>query len=144
MNDVTASNPPDATTSAPIDWKEVGRRAFHAGEMAAPALNRQVMDAIAGMPVGGGAADIMRAFSAGWDEANMAAPVDLEEPGVGAERYSVRHYDRNGQVERWFPTRDARTLYILTELRGAADVIGWQDPPEDYNGGNVYGPGKPV
>jgi hypothetical protein len=56
--------------------KALGRSAFHAGEHSAPALNPDIMAAIAGLPVGGGAANIMRAFSAGWMEANLQAPVE--------------------------------------------------------------------
>ena len=61
------------------DFKEVGRQAFANGEPAAPMLNPQVREAIADLPVGGGAADIMRAFSEGWHAANLAQPIDLED-----------------------------------------------------------------
>jgi hypothetical protein len=58
------------------------------------------------------------------------------------KEYKVKFYDRNGVAEEWFATRDERSLFILTELRGATDVIGWEDPASDFNGANVYGPGK--
>lgn len=58
-------------------------------------------------------------------------------------RYSVRHWEGKAIVEPWFPTRDDRTLYLLS-IGGAACVLTWQDPAEDYNGANVYGPGAPI
>lgn len=63
-----------------IDWEAVGRQAFHDGQHRAPALNETVLAHIAGLPVGGGAADIMRAFTRGWDAKNFAAPVPDPDP----------------------------------------------------------------
>jgi hypothetical protein len=63
----------------PVDFREVGRKAFEAGEPAAAAMNRQVVDALAGLPVGSAeGAKILKDFSTGWQAANLAAPVDLE------------------------------------------------------------------
>jgi len=56
-----------------IDFRELGRQAFVAGQPSAPALNAEVRAAIDGMPVGTGAANIMRKFSAGWHEANASS-----------------------------------------------------------------------
>ena len=50
-----------------IDFETLGRQAYINDAPAAPALNAQVQAAIAGLPVGGGAADIMRAFSRGYE-----------------------------------------------------------------------------
>jgi hypothetical protein len=60
---------------APLDWEQVGRVAYLNGEASAPALNIHVQAAIAGLSVGGGAADIMRAFAKGWTAENLAAGV---------------------------------------------------------------------
>jgi hypothetical protein len=56
-----------------IDFREVGRQAFAAGQPCAPALNAEVMAAVDGMSVGTGAADIMRKFAAGWCEASASS-----------------------------------------------------------------------
>lgn len=69
---------PDTTAYTESDWEALGRQAFHNGEHGAPALNATVMAHLAGWPVGSGEIDIMRAFSRGWDAANIAEPV----PGV--------------------------------------------------------------
>ena len=62
------------------DWAEIGRQAFRNGETRAPAVNPAVQEAIANLPVGQGAGEIMREFTRGWDEANLAAPVPEPEP----------------------------------------------------------------
>lgn len=54
-----------------ISFKEVGRQAYLNGESAAPALNPAIIEAISDLPVGGGAAEIMRAFQVGWTQANL-------------------------------------------------------------------------
>lgn len=58
---------------AELFWSELGRQAFLAGESSAPTLNRVVRDVIEKLPVGGGAGDIFRAYTAGWHTANLAA-----------------------------------------------------------------------
>ncbi|MDE1675109.1 hypothetical protein [Nocardia gipuzkoensis] len=63
-------------------WRAAGRFAYNNGEVRAPGLNRDVRDAIAGLPVGAGAANIMNAFLQGWDEANLSAPLTCE-PSAG-------------------------------------------------------------
>ncbi len=60
----------------PIDWFEVGRRAFANGEPAAPTLNPHVREAVERLPVGGGGTEIMGEFGRGWHAANLAAPVE--------------------------------------------------------------------
>lgn len=50
-------------------FENLGRQAHANGEMSAPALNAEVMAATDGLPVGGGAAQIMKAFSRGYDAA---------------------------------------------------------------------------
>lgn len=67
-----------------VDWEAVGRQAFENGEHSAPALNATVMAHMAGMPVGTGAIEIMRAFTRGWDAANLAAPVPDLDPQPGS------------------------------------------------------------
>jgi hypothetical protein len=52
---------------------ELGRSAYHAGSPISPALNSEIQAAVADLPVGGGAAEIMRAFVDGWTTANLAA-----------------------------------------------------------------------
>ncbi len=64
--------------AAPIDWAQVGQDAHASGEPAAPALNSHVREAIAGMAVGGGAADIMRQFLDGWNQAQTLADIAAE------------------------------------------------------------------
>ncbi|PKV79591.1 hypothetical protein ATK86_3989 [Nocardia fluminea] len=61
--------------AAPIDWAQVGQDAHARGEPAAPALNSSVREAIAGMAVGGGAAEIMRTFLDGWNQAQALADI---------------------------------------------------------------------
>jgi hypothetical protein len=70
-----------------MDWEAVGREAFENGEANVPTVNAEVRAAIADLPVGRGAADIFRAFSAGWDAANLEKH---RPPGVGAG--SRRHW----------------------------------------------------
>lgn len=54
---------------AVVDWRQVGRDAHAAGAVCAPALDVRVREAIRDLPVGGGAAGLMAAWSAGWREA---------------------------------------------------------------------------
>jgi hypothetical protein len=54
------------------DFESIGRQAYRNGESAAPALNARVQAAIADLPVGAGAANIMRVFTRGY-EAERAA-----------------------------------------------------------------------
>lgn len=53
----------------------IGRNAYLAGESSAPALNPEIVEAISALPIGGGAAKIMKAFVKGWHDANLAAVV---------------------------------------------------------------------
>jgi hypothetical protein len=55
------------TNTAAIDFETTGRQAYINDEPAAPALNAHVQAAIADLPVAGGAADIMRAFTRGYE-----------------------------------------------------------------------------
>jgi hypothetical protein len=67
-------NAPLTVTAA----RELGARAHADGRMAAPILDPAIAAAIAEQPVGSRyTRDIMRAFSAGWTAANLAAPVEL-------------------------------------------------------------------
>jgi hypothetical protein len=59
-------------------WRAAGRFAYNNGEPRVPILNRTVFEAITGLPVGDGAAEIMKAFLHGWDEANLSAPLPCE------------------------------------------------------------------
>lgn len=52
-----------------VHFENLGRQAHRNGKMNAPALNPEVMVAIDGMPVGGGAAEIMKAYSRGYEAA---------------------------------------------------------------------------
>lgn len=60
-----------------VDFRALGYQAYQNDEPAAPWLNPTVQNAVAGMPVGGGGVEIMRAFQAGYsaaaDEAARAA-----------------------------------------------------------------------
>lgn len=58
-------------------FQALGRQAFTDG-LTFPLQDPEVLAAIDGMPVGTGAADIMRAWSRGWTAANLAAPIALE------------------------------------------------------------------
>jgi hypothetical protein len=53
----------------------IGRNAFLAGEPSAPILNPVIAEAVANLPVGGGAAQIMKAFVEGWHTANLEAAI---------------------------------------------------------------------
>jgi hypothetical protein len=70
-----------ASTVDLAHFETLGRQAFEAGAPNFPTLNAEVYAAIVDLPVGGGAAPIMGAFSQGWHAANLAAPVDLDEDG---------------------------------------------------------------
>jgi len=54
-----------------------GRAAFARGAGRFPVADVAIEHAIVGLPVGGGAVPLMRAWARGWDAANLAAPVDL-------------------------------------------------------------------
>ncbi len=58
-----------------VDWDRIGRDAHANGDPRFPPSNRQIRDALVGMPVGGGAAKIMQQFLDGWDAAS-AGPVE--------------------------------------------------------------------
>lgn len=62
-----------------IDFYTAGKQAFEAGKPRVPALDVTVREGINGMPVGTGAADMMMAWTQGWDVANLAAPIDAED-----------------------------------------------------------------
>lgn len=57
-------------------WFDAGRDAFAAGLPRIPGADQRVTEALAGLPVGTGAADIMASWTSGWDTANLAQPVD--------------------------------------------------------------------
>lgn len=58
-------------------FEQLGREAFASGMACTPTADPAVSDAIAGLPVGGGAVKIMRAWMRGWTAANLAAPIEL-------------------------------------------------------------------
>jgi hypothetical protein len=51
--------------------KALGHAARQAGQPAAPIHHPEIFEAISDLPVGGGAAEIFRAYSDGWTKANM-------------------------------------------------------------------------
>lgn len=61
------------------DAEKMGREAFEAGKPRAPALNQAFLEKhIAGRPAGGwgkGGYKLIKAYLAGWDEANLSADV---------------------------------------------------------------------
>jgi hypothetical protein len=59
-------------------------------------------------------------------------------------RYSVRHWTKTHIVERWFPTRDDRTAYLVSERITQRHVLTWEDPADDFNGTNIYMDGKDI
>ncbi|MEV4209800.1 hypothetical protein [Nocardia salmonicida] len=67
--------PDPISQAAPIDWVQVGSDDHASGEPPGPALNSSVREAIAGMAVGGDAADIMRRFLDGWNQAQSLADI---------------------------------------------------------------------
>ncbi|MEV4158458.1 hypothetical protein AB0J48_36115 [Nocardia salmonicida] len=73
-------------------------------EPAAPALNSSVREAIAGMAVGSGAADIMRRFLDGWNQAQALADI-------------AAAMTNNAQVAAAIgPVTTARLISIATDL----------------------------
>jgi hypothetical protein len=54
-------------------WEAVGREAFARGEHRSPALNAEVGARLVGVPVGAEGADVMHAFTVGWDAAYLAS-----------------------------------------------------------------------
>lgn len=61
-----------------IDFYTLGKQAFEAGKVRVPSLDGRLMDELKGLRVGLGAADMMAAWTQGWDVANLAAPVPGE------------------------------------------------------------------
>lgn len=59
-------------------YEALGAQAFANGESSAPTLNAEVQTAISNLAVGEGAALIMRAFSSGWHNANLAASAEAQ------------------------------------------------------------------
>lgn len=77
------------TTATQQDWAKLGRQAHADGRLSVPMADPAVAAAIEHLPVGGGAAEIMRAWTDGWHAANLAAwddagPVD-DGPVDGAD-----------------------------------------------------------
>lgn len=62
-----------------IDFYTAGKDAFEAGKPRVPALDPAVREGLAGLRVGLGAADMMAAWTQGWDVANLSASIDLED-----------------------------------------------------------------
>jgi hypothetical protein len=58
------------TEREPMDMYMLGRAAHDAGKKRIPALDGLVQQEIAGMPVGTGAAEMMKRWLDGWDAAN--------------------------------------------------------------------------
>lgn len=58
--------------SSTAEFVKIGREAYAKGERRAPLANAEVYAAIENLTVGSGAADIMRAFCKGWDDANLS------------------------------------------------------------------------
>jgi hypothetical protein len=58
-------------------WERIGREAFAAGRPPQPTADPLVFDAVAHLPVGGGAVEIMSAWTRGYTAANLAAPVEV-------------------------------------------------------------------
>lgn len=58
-------------------WEQAGRDAFAAGRPPQPTADPLVFDAVAHLPVGGGAVEIMSAWVRGYSAANLAAPVEV-------------------------------------------------------------------
>ncbi len=71
---------PPLTLDSQLDvWRAAGRAAFHRGQRCVPALDADVMRALAGVPVGDPrTVPALDAWSAGWTAANLDAPVDGE------------------------------------------------------------------
>jgi hypothetical protein len=94
-----------------IDWQEVGREAFHNGDMMAPALNAKVMAAIGGYRIGDPETQrVMQAFIEGYRAMVDEQPAEvLAETKVvarrstraGAEAYIARFADELGDTVRW-------------------------------------------
>lgn len=60
----------------PISYYDAGRAAFAAGLPCIPLADGIVLAAVRILPVGAGAADIMRDWTNGWTDANLAAPIE--------------------------------------------------------------------
>lgn len=58
-------------------WEQLGRDAFAAGRPPQPTADPLVFDAVAHLPVGAGAVEIMSAWTRGYTAANLAAPVEV-------------------------------------------------------------------
>jgi hypothetical protein len=61
----------DFIMTTPEDFKTIGYDAFLDGESSVPILNPLIQEALVGLKVGEGAAEIMQAFRDGWHEANL-------------------------------------------------------------------------
>jgi hypothetical protein len=68
-------------TGQAVDFYALGRDAHAAGMPSAPVLNEQVWAALEGVPVGDPRGmQVLRDYTRGWNDANLAAPVDKDGP----------------------------------------------------------------
>lgn len=107
----------------PVDWHRIGREAHAAGQPLIPATDPRVSEALRGLPVGGGAAQIMSLFTDGWHTANSAprdtAAALVADVGLlitaAAELY--REY---GDVDDILSSSQVETLHRLVEFAHAS------------------------
>lgn len=60
------------TKTQKAHYENLGREAYLAGKANIPTADSEVWAAIENLPVGGGAAQIMKAWVKGWTDANIA------------------------------------------------------------------------
>lgn len=72
-SDSEGKNGKESRRKTATDWHAIGYAAYLNGESGVPTANSAVMQAIGDMPVGGGGAEIMRAYQEGWQAANAEA-----------------------------------------------------------------------
>lgn len=109
----------DTTTA-----REIGRKAFAAGARCIPSADPAIMAAIADLPVGGGAVEIMKAWQAGWTDGNLAAPV-ADVPALAA---AAQHARRNlfAAVAEGVDLADVEAAQLAADT-ALLDACGW-DP----------------
>ncbi|WP_109530057.1 MULTISPECIES: hypothetical protein [Nocardia] len=114
--------PPWTPHGDPVDWRRIGREAHAAGQPLIPATDARVREALRGLPVGGGAVQIMSLFTDGWHAAN-SAPDDAVAAIVAdlglLITAAVELYREYGDVDDILSSSQVETLHRLAEFADA-------------------------
>ncbi len=113
--------------------KELGRLAFESGKTATPAHDPKLMELLEGLPVGGGGAQIMEAWSKEWHKLNTQK--SLEDTGPGLQLYNVELLSpsefKKSQVEK---TRETKRFEEEDDANALANARAIMKDAERYVG----------